>query len=122
MYAFHPDRMGVSLVAAGLFAGASAAAIAQAGTGSTRGELLYSTHCIACHTTQVHWRQRRLVTDWASLKHQVRRWATNTGLGWSDEEIVDVARHLNAAYYRFAITTLTGPAPPITPRSIARAD
>jgi len=31
-----------------------------------RGALLYDTHCIGCHTTQAHWRDRRLVTDWAS--------------------------------------------------------
>lgn len=73
------------------------------GASSSRGELLYATHCIACHTTQVHWRQGKLATDWASLKRQVRRWAVNAGLGWSDEEVADVARYLNATQYRFAI-------------------
>jgi mono/diheme cytochrome c family protein len=86
-----------------------AAAIVQAQSGApvpwraqaARGELLYGTHCIACHTTQVHWRAKKAVTDWASLKTEVRRWAANGGLGWSDEEVVDVARYLNATIYRF---------------------
>ena len=99
-----------------------AAALAQTGTEATRGELLYSTHCIACHTTQVHWRDQKLARDWATLSQQVRRWAGNAGLGWSDEEIVDVARYLNATYYRFEITTVTGRALPGTPHRTARAD
>jgi mono/diheme cytochrome c family protein len=101
---------------------ASATAFAQAGAAATRGELLYSTHCIACHTTQVHWRDQKLARDWATLSQQVRRWAGNAGLGWSDEEVVDVARYLNATYYRFEITTLTGRTLPGTPHQTARVD
>ena len=67
----------------------------------SRGALLYQTHCIACHDKQVHWRDRRLVTDWASLSGQVRRWQCNTGLHWSDDEIDEVARYLNTTIYRF---------------------
>ena len=97
----------MTLVAACLYAGANVAVFGQSAIPATRGELLYTTHCIACHTTQVHWRQQKLVTDWASLNHQVRRWAGNTGLDWTDEEIGEVARYLNAAFYRFEKTTLT---------------
>ena len=68
---------------------------------TSRGELLYTTHCIACHTTQVHWRDRRLVTDFSSLVAQVGRWQKNTGLDWSSEEILDVVQYLNATIYRF---------------------
>jgi mono/diheme cytochrome c family protein len=78
-----------------------AAAQPTAKTDAPRGELLYSTHCIGCHTAQVHWRDKRLATDWTSLRAQVRRWQGNTGLGWSDEEIVEVTRYLNARYYHF---------------------
>jgi mono/diheme cytochrome c family protein len=67
----------------------------------SRGELLYSTHCIACHTTHVHWREQRLAQDWASLKKQVGRWQSNTALGWSDEDIEAVSKYLNALYYHF---------------------
>jgi len=67
----------------------------------TRGELLYSTHCIACHTTQVHWRDRRLATDWVSLQAQVARWQTAGSLNWSDEDIAAVTQYLNERFYGF---------------------
>lgn len=81
----------------------AAAVMAHAGLaqGQSRGELLYSTHCIACHTAEVHWRDKRLATDWESLRQEVRRWQANAGLGWSDDEIDDVARYLNLRHYNF---------------------
>jgi mono/diheme cytochrome c family protein len=82
-------------------------AMAQPQPAASRGALLYATHCMACHTTQVHWRQKKLATDWASLNAQVRRWAENSALGWSDEELVDVARYLNATHYRFPMPSGT---------------
>lgn len=74
----------------------------------TRGELLYSTHCNACHTTKIYWREQKLATDWNSLKAQVRHWQASTGLGWSEEEITDVANYLNAAHYHFPVTEQKG--------------
>jgi len=68
----------------------------------SRGQLLYETHCIACHTKQIHWRDRRLATDGPSLVAQIERWQRNTGLGWSREEVDDVARYLNRSIYKFA--------------------
>jgi mono/diheme cytochrome c family protein len=94
--------MAAVLLTAAIAAASHAAAQAPLAPAPSRGELLYATHCIACHTTQVHWRQKKLATDWPSLKVQVRRWAANTGLAWTDEEVVDVARYLNATQYRFA--------------------
>ena len=67
----------------------------------TRGELLYQTHCVACHDKQVHWRARKIVGNWADLAAEVRRWETNLGLGWSDDAVEDVTRYLNRAFYRF---------------------
>lgn len=66
----------------------------------TRGQMLYQNHCGTCHGTQMHWRDKRLVTDWSSLKAQVRRWQATAQLGWSEEDIDDVARHLNDTVYR----------------------
>ena len=74
---------------------------AQASRDVSRGELLYGNHCIACHSTQMHWREHRLVTGWTSLLLQVRRWQAAAQLNWSDEDIDDVARHLNDVFYRF---------------------
>jgi cytochrome c551/c552 len=68
-----------------------------------RGELLYSTHCIGCHTTKIHWRDKKLATDWVTLKEQVRRWSSNTGLAWSEDDILMVTHYLNTLYYHFAV-------------------
>ncbi len=81
--------------------GGAIAAAAQPIPSGTRGELLYSTHCVGCHSTQVHWRDKTLATDWRSLRAQVFRWQSNTGLGWSDDDVVAVARYLNDLYYRY---------------------
>lgn len=66
-----------------------------------RGQLLYETHCLACHASQVHWREKRLVTDWASLKAEVGRWQYISNLNWSDREIEEVARYLDELYYGY---------------------
>lgn len=93
-----------SVILATLVTGAATAFAARAAPPApTRGELLYTTHCIACHDTQMHWRERRLATDWASLRAQVRRWQGAAHLGWSDDDILEVARHLNDRIYRFPV-------------------
>lgn len=70
----------------------------------SRGGLLYSTHCAACHTSKKHWREKKLATDWNSLKVQVRRWQAAAFLEWRDDDILAVTRHLNDRFYRFAAT------------------
>ena len=70
---------------------------------ATRGELLYSTHCIACHTAQVHWRNKKLATDWVSLRAEVYRWQKFSGLGWGDDDVAAVARYLNALHYHYPV-------------------
>ena len=67
----------------------------------SRGELLYATHCIACHNTEIYWRDKQLATDWLSLKAQVRRWQNIEGLGWRDDDITLVARYLNTLHYHY---------------------
>ena len=70
----------------------------------SRGELLYTTHCIACHTTQMHWRDKRVANNWPALKAQVRRWQDAASLGWGDGDILDVSRYLNESIYHFEQT------------------
>jgi hypothetical protein len=81
--------LGCSLVAA-------PSAMAQ-----SRGELLYTTHCVACHTTEVHWRDKRSARDWPALKAQVRRWQDAASLAWGEGDILKVSRYLNDTIYRF---------------------
>lgn len=87
-------RWAVTVLCGALMVAASARA-------QSRGELLYSTHCIACHTAQVHWRDQRVATDWASLKSQVRRWQGVASLAWNEDDVLEVTRHLNDSIYRF---------------------
>jgi mono/diheme cytochrome c family protein len=68
---------------------------------SSRGELLYTTHCIACHNEQIHWRDRKVAKDWKGLKAQVDHWQGVAGLAWSDTDIVEVARYLNVHLYHY---------------------
>jgi mono/diheme cytochrome c family protein len=63
--------------------------------------LLYTTNCVGCHTTQVHWREKRLASDWAALIAQVERWQVNGKLGWSADDVAAVARYLNATFYHY---------------------
>lgn len=92
----HWTRVGVAVWLAGV-----TYAQAQGPESVVRGGLLYETHCIACHTAQMHWRENRLAKDWPSLKFQVNRWQKENALGWSEQEIVDVATYLNALHYRY---------------------
>jgi hypothetical protein len=65
----------------------------------SRGALLYQTACAACHTTQPHWRDKRVVHSWGDLVYQVTRWQQVAGQSWSAEDVLDVAAHLNRRFY-----------------------
>jgi hypothetical protein len=65
-----------------------------------RGRLLYETYCIACHTTQAHWRDKHIVRSWPDLLYQVTRMQNNAGQEWSMGEIIDVAAYLNELFYK----------------------
>lgn len=68
----------------------------------SRGALLYDTHCIECHTAQVHWRDRQQARDWATLKAEVFRWQAAARLAWTEAEVDAVTDYLNDTIYRFA--------------------
>lgn len=87
----------VLLLAAG---GCSHAPAEVAGANAERGRLLYENACSACHTTQAHWREKRLVQSWDGLVAQVQRWQAVAGQNWSPAEVDDVATFLNERFYR----------------------
>jgi hypothetical protein len=84
-----------------LFYGINTLTHAERAPSETRGELLYTTHCNGCHSSVIHWREKKLVVDWKSLKDQVNRWQSFIKLGWSEDDINDVAHYLNKQYYNF---------------------
>jgi len=93
-----------ALVAAAALACGGSMAQTQPQPLPTRGELLYNTHCIACHTTQMHWRNNRQATDWKGIETQVRRWQGDAGLRWTDADITEVTRYLNNTIYKYPQT------------------
>jgi hypothetical protein len=84
-----------------------------------RGQLLYETHCIACHNTQMHWRDRRLATSWPRLVALVDHWQRRELLNWSWDDVIEVSRHLNDTVYRLQRPSEIG-AVPSAPRLVAR--
>jgi mono/diheme cytochrome c family protein len=63
------------------------------------GRKLYEVSCDACHSTNVHWRDQRLVDSWPALLHQVNRWQRNSSQHWEPADINDVAAYLNERFY-----------------------
>jgi mono/diheme cytochrome c family protein len=102
-------------------AGSGTLVCAQGVPGNTRGELPYSTHCVTCHTTQVHWRDDKKAYDWDSLTFQVRRWQRNAGQTWNEADISEVSRYLNDTIYRYSqvnerVGLVSGGNVPLIPR------
>lgn len=101
----------VTLLTAVILLAVNASSLALPEEDLARGKLLYATHCISCHTVEVHWRDKKLVSNWGSLKAQVARWQKVAGLGWSGDDIEQVSVYLNATYYHFSETGKIGLGP-----------
>lgn len=95
--------------------GTATAAGAEESEAIDRGRLLYDTYCVQCHTQQVHWRERRLASDWQRLKAEVVRWQRVAGQRWDDRDVTDVARFLNDLFYQHPEDP--GPMPAVSPGS-----
>lgn len=83
------------LLGAGCAAPETALTVADA----QRGALLYENVCGACHTAQLHWREKHLVHSWSDLVYQVDRWQRVAGQNWGADDIRDVAYYLNERFY-----------------------
>jgi hypothetical protein len=90
------------MVVATLLTPALAGAAKPAVTAS-RGELLYENHCTSCHTSIAHLRTDRRANSVAAVEAWVRRWSGELKLGWGDEEVQAVVRHLAQRYYKFEV-------------------
>ena len=84
-----------------ILTGAPAFSESEAITSTTRGAMLYENHCIQCHTQQVHWREKKIATDWNSLIAQVDRWQNNSGLKLNKSDIEEVSHYLNDKFYHY---------------------
>lgn len=87
------------------------AALALAGTAAVtmhahaqdveRGRQLYENHCRACHTSEVHGREKRIAFSVSDLRDIVDRWQRNQQLNWGAQEIEDVVQYLGTTQYFF---------------------
>lgn len=68
-----------------------------------RGQQLYENHCMGCHESLVHIRSTQSARSYGDLHERVAHWARYLKLPWSAEEVGDVARYLEGAYYRFEV-------------------
>ena len=72
--------------------------------GNSRGQLLYENHCIVCHESRAHIREKRKSRSVADIEKWVFRWAQHLKLEWSRAEINDVIQYLNQHFYQFPST------------------
>jgi hypothetical protein len=107
-------------VTVGLISACATASAEVRGATDSRGELLYSTYCVSCHSTEVHWREKKLATDWGSLKAQVRRWQSNAGLGLGEDDVAAIGRYLNDLYYHFPVADPRQAREPALRQDVAR--
>ena len=75
---------------------------AYADVDSTRGQVLYDTHCGTCHDTSAHKRENHLVTSMDELRSWVAAMGAHTELDWRVDDVEDVAFYLNLRIYRFS--------------------
>jgi mono/diheme cytochrome c family protein len=69
---------------------------------SSRGELLYLNHCLICHESNVHIREKHSAINIGAIRGEVTRWAKELQLKWSPRDIEDVVDYLNNRYYRYS--------------------
>ncbi len=96
------QRLSILIAVAVLLALVSLFATRSAeGADVDRGRALYELRCGGCHSDSVHGRAKRVASGFEGVRQWVNRWNESLGLRWKDEEIDDVAVHLNMTYYRF---------------------
>ena len=66
-----------------------------------RGQMLYENHCMSCHESVVHIRERQQAKSLPQLRARVLYWADYLQMHWGREEVEDVVNHLDSQYYRF---------------------
>jgi hypothetical protein len=65
-----------------------------------RGQLLYNNFCYHCHISEIHYRVGSKISNWAELVHMVSVWQEEMKLGWTAEDVTDVASWLDWVYYQ----------------------
>jgi len=69
---------------------------------SSRGELLYLNHCLVCHESNVHIREKHNAKNINAIRSEVTRWMNELQLKWLPRDIEDVVDYLNSRYYHYS--------------------
>ena len=69
---------------------------------ASRGELLYVNHCLGCHESNVHIREKQKAKTIPAIRGEVTRWAKELQLKWLPRDIEDVVDYLNSRYYHYS--------------------
>jgi mono/diheme cytochrome c family protein len=64
-----------------------------------RGHALHETHCKMCHDSVAYRRDEKIAKTYEQVREQVKRWETNTGLRWTEQDIDNVASYISKTYY-----------------------
>ena len=64
-----------------------------------RGEALYKNHCEECHEALAHTRKGSRINSMGDIRSWVASWSVHSKLGWSSEDVEDVANFLNNKFY-----------------------
>ena len=91
------------LIAPAVIATALAVLVTAPSAQTERGRLLYENHCAECHTTEVHFREKRKAQSLDDVREWVLRWQAELELDWTGADVDDVARYLNGRYYQFVV-------------------
>ncbi|MEN8147706.1 MAG: cytochrome c [Campylobacterota bacterium] len=85
----------VSLLIAGLMVTTSVFAGAEEGK-----EMFEEAKCMECHNTE-DFTDSKKVHNFKEIEKRVEACRLNTGIGWFEEDVTDVAEYLNQEFYKF---------------------
>lgn len=66
------------------------------------GKAQLEENCTSCHGSEVYTRTERRITSRRGLSTQVQRCQLSLNLNWFEDEVENVAEHLNQNYYHFS--------------------
>lgn len=68
---------------------------------ASKGQLLYENHCLTCHESNIHIREKNKAKTIDDVRAWVVKWQTHEKLGWDRTAINAVTDYLILQYYKF---------------------
>ncbi len=65
------------------------------------GQLLYEHHCLRCHESNIHIRDRNKAMNVANVKAWVIKWQAYEKLNWDHDAVNAVTDYIVKQYYKF---------------------